>query len=606
MQLMSYSAVYSSVKLRSNSYIIHFAYLFLLLSGICLPLLISAQKNYTCNLVLTDTSGQKEFQKLRKDFNEKKTYRDSIEVMVELSRFRDRLQNSGYAAAGIDSVIRKEKNFTAYLFLGNHYEWLELKNGNINSQYLDGTGIKGKGFEGEKFSYKDLSRIENRIIQNCENNGYPFATVRLDSIELKNNSFYAILNLEKNRLVRLDSIILKGDALIAPVYIYNYIGIFPGDIYNEAQLQKISTRLRELAFVQEVKPAQVIFNEKETKLYLFLSNKKASQFDGVVGVLPDDSKTGKVNFTGEVHLKLQNSLHRGETIELNWRQIPPKSQDLKVHLFYPFLFNTPFGLDGNLNIFRKDTTYLDVIKILGIQYSLTGNNYIKVFVNDKESNLQNTSGLENITVLPPYADIKNTSYGLTIHYEKLDYRLNPRRGLAFEVTGSTGNRKIKKNSGINPIVYETLKLQSVTYQGELAADHYFSPGGKNVINTGFISGYIYNQDLFANELFRIGGLKSLRGFDEESIYASAYTILKAEYRYLLEQNSFLFLFINGAWYENRNRNEYIRDTPLGMGAGINFETKLGIMSVSYALGKQFDNPIYFRNGKIHFGIVNYF
>ena len=117
---------------------------------------------------------------------------------------------------------------------------------------------------------------------------------------------------------------------------------------------------------------------------------------------------------------------------------------------------------------------------------------------------------------------------------------------------------------------------------------------------------MYNPEIFTNELYRIGGLKSLRGFDEESIYASAFSIGKLEYMYLLEQNSFLFAFFNGAWYENKNRSGFISDQPIGFGAGIDFETKLGIMSVSYALGKQFDNPIYFRTGKIHFGIVNYF
>ena len=131
-------------------------------------------------------------------------------------------------------------------------------------------------------------------------------------------------------------------------------------------------------------------------------------------------------------------------------------------------------------------------------------------------------------------------------------------------------------------------------------------GGRNVINLGTNAAYIYNPNLFTNELYRIGGLKTLRGFDEESIYASIYTIGKIEYRYLLEQNSFLFTFINTAWYENSSNNLHLSDTPFGFGTGINFETKIGIMSVSYALGKQFNNPILFKNGKIHFGIVNYF
>ena len=220
-----------------------------------------------------------------------------------------------------------------------------------------------------------------------------------------------------------------------------------------------------------------------------------------------------------VHLKLQNSLQRGEVIEFNWKQLPNKTQDLKIHLLYPFLFNTPFGVDGNLSIYRKDSTYTDVIKNFGVQYSISGNNYLKAFVTDKESNLGSTEGLENITVLPAYADISILSYGATFHFEKLDYRINPTKGYMFEFIGSTGNRTIKKNASINPIAYDSLELQSVTYEGVLNADFYLSLGGKNVLNLGTKSGLIFNDQLFTNELYRIGGLKSLRGFDEESIYA---------------------------------------------------------------------------------------
>lgn len=120
------------------------------------------------------------------------------------------------------------------------------------------------------------------------------------------------------------------------------------------------------------------------------------------------------------------------------------------------------------------------------------------------------------------------------------------------------------------------------------------------------SAFIYGETLFQNELFRIGGLKTLRGFDEESIFASAYSIFTLEYRFILEQNSYMYVFGDGAWYENNSAKQYVNDTPFGFGAGISFETKAGIFSISYALGKQFDNPIQLRGGKIHFGIVNYF
>ncbi len=112
--------------------------------------------------------------------------------------------------------------------------------------------------------------------------------------------------------------------------------------------------------------------------------------------------------------------------------------------------------------------------------------------------------------------------------------------------------------------------------------------------------------MFKNELFRIGGLRTLRGFDEESINASNYTIGTIEFRYLLEQNSYTYLFFDGGYYENNSIEGFQSDFPFGFGAGISFETKAGIFSLNYALGYQQRELAPLRSAKIHFGFVNFF
>ena len=112
--------------------------------------------------------------------------------------------------------------------------------------------------------------------------------------------------------------------------------------------------------------------------------------------------------------------------------------------------------------------------------------------------------------------------------------------------------------------------------------------------------------VFKNELFRIGGLRTLRGFAEESIYASSYVIPTLECRFLFGQNSNILLFAEGAWYENNSTSVYLKDMPYSVGAGINFDTKAGIFSLNYALGSQKGNGIDIRSGKIHFGLTALF
>ena len=112
--------------------------------------------------------------------------------------------------------------------------------------------------------------------------------------------------------------------------------------------------------------------------------------------------------------------------------------------------------------------------------------------------------------------------------------------------------------------------------------------------------------MFRNELFQIGGYRLLRGFDEESIFASQYVVATFEYRYLIGQNSYLFAFSDGAWARNKSQFSNVSNTFIGAGFGISFETKAGLFNISFATGKRDDIPMNLRQAKIHFGYVNFF
>jgi len=118
-----------------------------------------------------------------------------------------------------------------------------------------------------------------------------------------------------------------------------------------------------------------------------------------------------------------------------------------------------------------------------------------------------------------------------------------------------------------------------------------------------MSEMLKGDQLLTNELFRIGGFSDFRGFNEESIYASTYSILTLEWRLLLERNSFLSVFWNKAYVENSSGNKTTYDQPMGFGAGFSFQTKAGIFALSYALGQEMGNPIQFSQAKIHFGYM---
>ncbi len=512
-----------------------------------------------------------------------------------------------FITARYDSICLDSNSNTAYLNTGEKHKWASLKNGNVEESILNSIGYRSKLWNNRKLKYSEAENLQEKILKWCENNGYPFASIHLDSISfIDEQTVSAKLFIEKKRRTKIDSIEIKGNLNLSKSFLLNYIGILSGDAYDESKLQATSKRIEELSFTKETKPYTILFTEKYTKLTLFLDKKRASQLDGIVGFQPD-SRTGKIVFTGDARLRLQNSFAHGEIIEFNWRRLQEATQDLKAHFNYPFVFNTPVGIDYDIKLYRRDTSFIDINQTLSFQYLFSANTWLNAFVKRRSSNLLSTYGLESITVLPQIADISKTSYGLGFYREQLDYRFNPRKGYSINISSDIGNRIIQKNSKLNPIIYETVQLKSTQVSGTFIISKFWPVGKRSTIKSEIQSAGLFNTGIiFKNELLRIGGLKNLRGFDEESIFASFYTTGTIEYRFQLEQNSWFFLFADGAWYENNSNGKYTNDTPYSFGTGLTFESKAGIFALTYALGSQQGNSIQFKDGKIHVGYIGLF
>ena len=539
--------------------------------------------------------------------NYQKRFSNKIDALKEIDNILLTLQYKGYLLASADSILTDSLSVTAIIKENALYKTAHLKLGNLDPGLASKLGISEKLYFNKPFRYREVAKSLEKILIYYENNGYPFTSVNLDSVNTNNNQLTAVFNVQKNKYFKIDSIKVVGTAKINSGFINRYLSVKPNMTYNEETMKRISQKIRQLPFITEKQTQRVQLTERTNKLILFLDKKNASQFDGIIGFLPDaDSK--KTVITGDLKLKVINGvLRNGETFDLEWRRLQSQTQDFNGRLIYPFLFGSPVGTDYAIKIYRKDSTFIDIMNNIGLQYYFSGLNNFKIFYKQRTSNLISTSGLAFVTALPDYADISTNSYGAGVFLEKLDYRFNPRRGIALTLNGQTGTRKIKKNSKVNELVYDGLLLRSTQFQFDGSAALYLNIIGNSVLKIGVQGASVFgNSTIFKNELFRIGGLKTLRGFDEESIFTSTYVIPTIEYRFLFAQNSNLLIFAEGAWYENNSNKKYVKDTPVSVGAGVNFETKAGILSLNYALGNQFGNGFDLRNGKIHFGLTALF
>ncbi len=560
----------------------------------------SYSQNFTLKLINPDSV------KLFKYVKVKNPYKSNKEITRFLNSILNDLRKEGYLLADIDSLVVDSLNYTAYLRIGSKYKWANLKKGNAETDVISKLGYSEKLYTNRAFSYTETAKFIDKTIRYYENHGYPFVSLKLDSLTINDNSISAVLNINKNKLIKIDSVLVVGNSKINKSFLYRYLDVKPNMPYNEEAFREISKKIKQLPFLNE-KQAQIIkLTEKQNKLYLFLDKKNASQFDGIIGILPDNN--GKTIFTGDIKIKLVNNIFRaGETFDLNWRRLQSQTQDFKARVIYPYLLGSPIGTDYSIKIYKKDTSFIDVNNNIGLQYYFKGLNNLKVFYKQRNANILSANGLAFITVLPDYADITTRSYGLGFTFEKSDYRFNPHKGIFINMSVQTGNKTIKKNPKINDAVYTNLLMKSTQYQTEGEVNWFIQIVGNSVLHLGAQYGSVFGDaPIFKNELFRIGGLKTLRGFDEESIFASTFVIPTVEYRFLFNQNSNILVFAESAWYEYNGATSYSSDTPYSIGAGINFDTKAGIFSLNYALGSQKGNPLDLRAGKIHFGLTALF
>lgn len=448
---------------------------------------------------------------------------------------------------------------------------------------------------------EDYPKFSQQIVSYFENNGFPFAEVYLDNLILEEDKGRAVLRIFPHEYIVYDSVIVVGNAKLSTAYFYPYLGWRRGKPYRENVVREIPTKIAELPFVTETRASSVEFVNDKCYLYLYLDHRKSCQFDGYIGIVPVDERTGKVSVNGEVNLDLKNLFKIGEQMAVQWRSTERFSQFLTVHLNFPYLFRTPLGVDGQFILDKKDTSYLSMNYNIGLQYSFLGNSYAKVYFNYESSNVLSSS-LLSVSLGSELMDYRKTMYGVEFNINRLDYLFNPRKGFSLKINGSLGQRKIVKNARAEEHFYDDVEMKKSVYQFNADLRGYIPLHRRWVLALGVNGGSIFSNQLYKNELFRIGGMNSLQGFDEKDIYCSSYAIAVAEIRFLFAKRSYVNAFFNGAWYERRLTNGYFRDLPFGFGLGLSFDTKVGMFYLSYALGKQLGNPISFKTGKIHFGI----
>ncbi len=551
---------------------------------------------------------------------------DSAGLFMAAQALLSHLQKNAHLTVSFDSLEqRDDSTYSARLYLGPSMYWIRIRPATAESnRWLDAAGFREKLFTGTSLRHDALLRIQQNILEQAENNGYPFASIRLDSVRADSSGgISAALRIDRGAFFTFKNLKINGNARLPKTYLPQYLGIRAGAPYSRARVLRIRERINTLLFVEPAGNPTVTFAGSEATVNLFLQKKRASRFDFIIGLLPQpNSADGRLLVTGSLNAAFLNALNLGERFSLELERLRPETQKLDVQAGVPYLFGLPFGVEGRLNIFRRDSTWVDAQSNIGVQYLLEGGNYISFFWENKSSSLQKVDTTQVIQTrrLPAALDLRQTGFGLETSLNHLDYRFNPRRGWSVTLRGVAGFNTVLRNNQIEALrdpqdslfrfssLYDSIAGRATRYRLEGQAQWFIPLFVRSTIKIGVRSGGIFSdKPVYANEQYRLGGNKLQRGFNEESLFATRFAVATAEFRLLIGQNSFLSAFTDYGYIENRTDRNRLFQRPWGLGAGLNFETQAGIFGINLAVGRPDAGQAFdWRAPKFHLGYVSLF
>jgi translocation and assembly module TamA len=531
---------------------------------------------------------------------------DSLSALREVRELVLALQNEAYLTASADELRWRRDTVRVRLYVGEKFRWARLRNGNLGDALLTRAGYRERFFRNQPWVPADWARLQERVLTEAENQGFPFATVGLDSVQFSGHDIAGRVVLKRGPLILFDSLEILGTTKTKKRFLTKYLQITPGQPFSQQRVVAAAQLLRQLPYVRLKAEPEVRFSRGRARVYLLLDERPSNQFDAIIGVIPNTGGSG-VTFTGDVNVTLRNIKGGGKGAGLQFRKTDAISQLLDAQYLHPSFFGTPLEVSATFNLYRQNYAFLNIKPRVEVAYPTARAGRVSFFFEQRNSRLLDTT-LATRPTLPDNIDSRYNSYGLAYNWNSLDDLYFPHRGYLITGQGAVGTKTILQNSAIAPELYDGVRLRTTQYTFGLRAERYAPVGRNGVLLLRARGESLINERLFKNDLFRVGGLNSLRGFAENQFYASTYAIATAEFRQFTGADSYVFLFVDQAYLRQATPTDGYDDLPTGLGTGLSFRTPAGLFQFVYSVGqsKEFKQGFALGNSKIHFGLTSRF
>ena len=530
------------------------------------------------DLTLQLTSNDQKEALILKTIDYVKAHKDSTSVHLEINKVSEYLKNLGYFTNAVFKIEKINTTYIGHFSLNSKTKTALIKVNSDSKIYLKKFKIINNR---ASIPLHELQPTLYTISKQLDKEGKSFSKVQLHDISIHKDTLFANLSINESKKRVINKVVIKGYEKFPESYLKNYFNIKASTIFNQSKIEEIAEASKNINFISVIKPPETLFTTDSTMVYLYLKKKESHSFDGILSFTSKED--GKILLNGNIDLRLNNLLNKGELFELFWNRIGEERQELRLSSKTPYVFNSKFSPEVSFSIYQQDSTFINTNFHSRISYHISPETQLAISYHSESSENLEKNNVENL-------DTYNNSFiGLQFKYNipKNDFFFNER--LFIEISPSIGQRKIGQQ------LLNQFKI-------EATASYLWDINFRNSIYIKNKTFHLNSSSLLYNELYRIGGANSIRGFNEQSIFSSSFSYFNMEYRLLTSEKSYLYTLTDIARVKTMAGNENL----LGIGLGYLFTSKNSQINISSALGRNSSKGFDFNQTKLAINWTNFF
>jgi translocation and assembly module TamA len=448
---------------------------------------------------------------------------------------------------------------------------------------------------GDSLNEQIVEQDISRILQIYEDIGYPLAKINIEKIiPYDSVSLDMYLVVIEGRRPRITEVKVLGNTSTDSVIVSREFFLNEHPYFDRYSLENARNRIQRLGIFSEVSEPQLYaIDDSSVGITITVSEARTTYIDGILGYNPPPTAGMNGFISGFLSLGFTNIAGSARNASLDFRRETRSAQELSARYIEPWLFELP--VNASLSFLQRDEDSLYTRTNFILEPALLLSNGFSLAASFAYDRI--VPGSAHIVY-----DSRSYSVGASGNVDTRDNIAAPRRGFLLSLGAGFGSKRVSSAS-FDSLAARSLEVKTLSLSGQWAMKTFsdrliFIPS----VQAGMID--ISNGELDESDLFRIGGLRTLRGYFESQFHISRFVIFHADYRLMTGHSSYLGIFADYGYLTRPQTATFSAQTayPLGYGVSFQFDTQLGLLSASIGLAKEET----LDRAKLHFGIIKDF